>query len=205
MSSCRTQTAHVFLNFKFLNSYFCSMNRKIMWIVFLGCAMLLNLSFELADTLPKRVFKELSKVFETEQFVLQPIKTESSLNAQLPQKITGENLYQISIQKQTVGYAFFDQARSKTAQFDYLVIFNKDLSVRQTKILVYREEYGGEIGSRRWLSQFNGKSGDETLEYQKNIDAISGATISARSMTIAMNNLLKTIVILKQKHLFDEL
>ncbi len=181
------------------------MNRKIAWIVFLGCAILPNLSFEVADTLPKRVFKELSKVFETEQFVLQPIKVEPGLNTQLPQKITGENLYQISVQKQTAGYAFFDQAMSKTAQFDYLVIFNKDLSVRQTKILVYREEYGGEIGSKRWLSQFDGKSGDETLEYQKNIDAISGATISARSMTIAMNNLLKTIAILKQKHLFDEL
>lgn len=181
------------------------MNRKIVWIVLLGCTMMLNLSFGIADTLPKRVFKELSKVFETEQFVLQPIAVESGLNAQLPQKITGENLYQITIQKQTAGYAFFDQAMSKTAQFDYLVIFNKDLSVRQTKVLIYREEYGGEIGSRRWLSQFDGKSGDETLEYQKNIDAISGATISARSMTIAMNNLLKTIAILKQKHLFDEL
>jgi Na+-translocating ferredoxin:NAD+ oxidoreductase RnfG subunit len=85
------------------------------------------------------------------------------------------------------------------------VIFNKDLTVRQTKILAYREEYGGEIGSKRWLSQFDGKSGDETLEYQKNIDAISGATISARSMTMAMNNLLKTINTLKQKHIFDEL
>jgi len=181
------------------------MNRKIVWIVFLGCAALLNLSFEIAGTLPKRVYKELSKVFETEQFDLQPIKIESGLNAQMPQKINGENLYQISIQKQTVGYAFFDQAMSKTAQFDYLVIFNKDLSVRQTKVLAYREEYGGEIGSRRWLSQFDGKSGDETLAYQKNIDAISGATISARSMTIAMNNLLKTINTLKQKHIFDEL
>jgi len=189
----------------FLNSYFCRMNRKKVWFLFLCSAMLLNLSFGIADFLPKRVFKELSKVFETEQFVLQPIKVEPELNAQLPQKISGENLYQISIQKHTVGYVFFDQAMSKTAQFDYLVIFNKDLTVRQTKILVYREEYGGEIGSRRWLSQFDGKSGDETLEYQKNIDAISGATISARSMTIAMNNLLKSITILKQKHLFDEL
>lgn len=194
-----------FLNFDYLNSYFCSMNRKKVWILFLCGSMLLNLSFGTADSLPKRVFKELSKVFETEQFDLQPIKVASALNAELPQKITGENLYQISIQKQSVGYVFFDHAMSKTAQFDYLVIFNKDLTVRQTKILVYREEYGGEIGSKRWLSQFEGKSGDETLTYQKNIDAISGATISARSMTMAMNNLLKTINTLKQKHIFDEL
>mgnify|MGYP000338701809 FL=1 len=63
--------------------------------------------------------------------------------------------------------------------------------------MIYREEYGGEIGSTRWLRQFIGKTIQDNLEYKNNIDAISGATISVRSMINATNNVLKTIKVLK--------
>jgi Na+-translocating ferredoxin:NAD+ oxidoreductase RnfG subunit len=58
---------------------------------------------------------------------------------------------------------------------------------------VYREEYGGEIGSSRWLRQFNGLSGTDRVSPKTNIDAISGATISVRSMTRSVDNLLQTV------------
>jgi Na+-translocating ferredoxin:NAD+ oxidoreductase RnfG subunit len=94
---------------------------------------------------------------------------------------------------QLLGYAFVDQAPSKTAKFDYLVIFNTNLEVVTSKVLVYREEYGGEIGSSRWLRQFNGLSGTDRVSPKTNIDAISGATISVRSMTRSVDNLLQTV------------
>ncbi len=59
--------------------------------------------------------------------------------------------------------------------------------------MIYREDHGAEVGSKRWLKQFIGKSGDNNLKYQKDIVAISGATISAKSMTNEVNKLLKTI------------
>jgi Na+-translocating ferredoxin:NAD+ oxidoreductase RnfG subunit len=65
--------------------------------------------------------------------------------------------------------------------------------------LVYREDHGGEVGSKRWLNQFSGKSKADNLIYQKDIAAISGATISAKSMTNEINKLLKTVQILHQK------
>ena len=70
----------------------------------------------------------------------------------------------------------------------------------KSKVLIYREEYGGEIGSKRWLKQFNGKSStsDEVI-YGDNIVPISGATISVRSMTRSINDLLKSIKTLKNK------
>jgi Na+-translocating ferredoxin:NAD+ oxidoreductase RnfG subunit len=67
------------------------------------------------------------------------------------------------------------------------------------KVLVYREDHGSEVGSKRWLNQFNGKTKNENLTYQKDIAAISGATISAKSMTNEVNKLLKTITILHHK------
>ena len=45
---------------------------------------------------------------------------------------------------------------------------------------MYRENYGGEIGSKRWLRQFQGKSTEDELAYKKNIAAISGAQVGLK-------------------------
>ena len=71
----------------------------------------------------------------------------------------------------------------------------------KTKVLVYREDYGGEIGSKRWLKQFIGKTQHDELRYGDNIVAISGATISVRSMTHAMNNILASLKIIHEKNI----
>ena len=80
-----------------------------------------------------------------------------------------------------------------------MVLLNTDLSVAKAKVLIYREEYGGEIGSKRWLRQFIGKTKDDEFRYGDNIDAIAGATISVRSMTNAMNDLLQSLKVLNEK------
>ncbi len=81
------------------------------------------------------------------------------------------------------------------------MLLDAELIVVNTKVLVYREDYGGEIGSKRWLKQFVGKTQNDDLRYGDNIMAISGATISVRSMTAAMNNLLQSLKILHSKEI----
>ena len=100
-----------------------------------------------------------------------------------------------------LGYAYVSKAASKTDAFDYLVILDPQLIIKKAKVLIYREDYGGEIGSTRWLKQFIGKSQDDSLKYGDTISAISGATISVRSMTNAMNDLLQSIKILHKKEI----
>jgi Na+-translocating ferredoxin:NAD+ oxidoreductase RnfG subunit len=50
-------------------------------------------------------------------------------------------------------------------------------------VLRYREPYGGAISSRSWLNQFTGKSASEGFKVEKDIDSVSGATISVNSVT----------------------
>ena len=156
------------------------------------------LGFGLPKNLEKRVQKEIEKTFEIAEFSWQAVTIPSTLNNQLPAKITADNFYRINNNDQLLGYAFIDKAPSKTAEFDYLVVFDANLVVVNSKVLIYREEYGGEIGSKRWLKQFLGKTGGDRLDPRTNIDGISGATISVRSMTKAMDNLLQTIEILQE-------
>jgi Na+-translocating ferredoxin:NAD+ oxidoreductase RnfG subunit len=100
------------------------------------------------------------------------------------------DLYKIIDSNQLLGYAFIGTAPSKTDTFEYLVVFDLSLIIKKVNVLVYREDYGGEIGSNRWLRQFVGKARSTDLAVGKNIAAISGATISVYSMTNAVNQLL---------------
>jgi Na+-translocating ferredoxin:NAD+ oxidoreductase RnfG subunit len=71
-------------------------------------------------------------------------------------------------------------------------------TITRTKVLIYHEEYGGEIGSKRWLKQFEGADvNHEEMVYNAGIIPISGATISAKSMTRAINDLLSSIKFLQ--------
>ncbi|MEO9891209.1 FMN-binding protein [Aurantibacter sp.] len=158
----------------------------------------LLLGFGLPKKIEKKVVKEVEKTFEVSNFSFQSIVVDSELNVQLPAKVTAQNFNAIYKNDELLGYVFVDQAPSKTAKFDYLVLFNNKLEIVHSKILIYREEYGGEIGSKRWLKQFFGKTGSDRVDYETNIDGISGATISVRSMTIAMDNLLQSIGILQE-------
>ncbi len=155
--------------------------------------------FGLPKNLQKKVTKEVQKVFEIESFKMDAVEVSEELNSKLPAKLTSDNFFKLTNGEELLGYAFIDQAPSKTAKFDYLIIFDNQLKVKHSKVLIYREEYGGEIGSRRWLKQFLGMTGTDRVDYETNIDGIAGATISVRSMTNAMDDLLQTIGILQEK------
>lgn len=159
-------------------------------------------SFDVSNKIQKKVAKEIKKTFSVEEFILENIEISDAVNKQLSHKISKESLFKITNNKKLLGYAFIDKAPSKTDEFDYLILLNKDLIVAKTKILIYREDYGGEIGSKRWLKQFIGKTFKDTITYEKDIIAISGATISASSMTIAVNQFLQNIAILHQNKVF---
>lgn len=126
------------------------------------------------------------------------IKREAQFNNQ------DDLLFKIKdLESNTIGFAYIGKEKSKTAMFDYLVLFDKNLIISQVKVLIYREDHGGEIGSVRWLKQFIGIDKSKTILYKKDIAGISGATISAASLTLAVNNVLKTVNKLHQLKLIQ--
>lgn len=147
--------------------------------------ILVLISFQLSAQSP-RLLKKATKLIE---------KTYAVDDIQLKHKefqtnsVVGD-FYKIIDSNQLLGYAFIGTAPSKTDTFEYLVVFDSSLVIKKVNVLVYREDYGGEIGSNRWLRQFVGKARNTDLAVGKNIAAISGATISVYSMTNAVNQLL---------------
>ena len=172
------------------------MNLKLLSLLTI---VFVTVSFELPKNIQKKVDNEINEVYKVDSFDFSAKVIDSEIAKTLPSSFEKDNLFIIASNAKLLGYAYVSKAPSKTDQFDYLVLLDKELTVLKAKILVYREDYGGEIGSKRWLQQFIGKTQNDEVKYQENIVAISGATISVRSMTIAMNDLLKSLKILHAK------
>lgn len=154
-------------------------------------------SFTVVNGLGKKVDREVKDEFEVSSYTYEGVNVSKELQTKLPSKVTTDTFFKLKNSGSLFGYVYLDKAPSKTAEFDYMVIFDKDLKIARAKVLVYREEYGGEIGSRRWLRQFTGKSKASELNH---IAAISGATISVRSMKHAVQDILKSVEILQKNN-----
>jgi Na+-translocating ferredoxin:NAD+ oxidoreductase RnfG subunit len=141
----------------------------------------------------KKADREIKKVFSIEKYELS-----KAVDHKIEDFLT-KRLLKISNDSNKIGYAYFGTAPSQTKYFDYLVLFDQNLIIKSIKILVYREDYGGEIESKNWLSQFLGKSIVDRFIYRKNIAAISGATISVNSLTEAVNDILSYLTRLKNQ------
>ena len=122
----------------------------------------------------KRAYKTLNKHYGEEVILLET-------EIQVP----NGTLYEVAgkTDKVYIGYS-----PSKFDNFDFMVLLDNTNKVKLVKVLIYRENYGGEIGSKRWLKQFTGMT-----EPKSYVDAISGATISVNSMKYSINKLIKSL------------
>jgi Na+-translocating ferredoxin:NAD+ oxidoreductase RnfG subunit len=112
------------------------------------------------------------------------------------------NLYIIKGNTGTIGYIYVEQAPSMKNVFDYAVVLSPELEIVNTKVLIYREQHGRQIGAKRWLQQFFNMDSSSRPVLGKDVDGITGATISATSMTNAVYDLLVDIDYLKSQGYF---
>jgi hypothetical protein len=87
------------------------------------------------------------------------------------------------------GFMVISSAKGRFDMFEFVLVFNKQCEIQYLSIITYRSEYGGEVSSRGWLNQFSKHSPGTEFKYGDNIDAISGATFSARSLTNEINRI----------------
>lgn len=169
-------------------------------IISIAVLILIASGFTVSNKVEALINKEITTTFSIESYTKKSLVVSTDINKTLPINITEDNFYQIFNNEKLIGYYYVGQAFGKADYFDFIVIFDTNLMVSKVSVLVYREDHGGEIGSKRWLKQFTGSAIDKTLIYQKDIVGISGATISVKSMTNEVNKLLKTVNILHTKN-----
>jgi len=104
---------------------------------------------------------------------------------QVKQKFYRDKLYYWTISQgdTTMAYAFLDNVIGKSMPITFLVILNINGDIINTNVIKYREAYGGEVSNKGWLQQFINRDNNSSYNIGGNIDGISGATISVKSMS----------------------
>jgi Na+-translocating ferredoxin:NAD+ oxidoreductase RnfG subunit len=75
------------------------------------------------------------------------------------------------------------QLNTESEYFDYFIFFDSQKTVVLVEVFNYQATHGYEITAKGWLKQFVGFTGNDTLLVNKEIDGISGATISVYAIT----------------------
>ena len=92
------------------------------------------------------------------------------------------NVYLATLNDQVVAYGYFDTHRVRTLDETILVIVRPDGHLDRVLQIAFHEpaEYRAPA---RWLDQFVGRELDAKLSMRGDIDGLSGATLTARSLT----------------------
>ncbi len=146
------------------------------------------------DYLPKALIKELSKVMAVDRNALNelPVPEKILINGKYFRIVSaGANPYEFiyvgRVNSCRSGGCSAILAKEKidgvSEYFDYFILFDQRKSVKTVKVFNYQATHGQEISSSGWLQQFSGYNGLTALQVGKNIDAISGATISVDRIT----------------------
>jgi Na+-translocating ferredoxin:NAD+ oxidoreductase RnfG subunit len=81
------------------------------------------------------------------------------------------------------GWLVVDEVVGKHEMITYAVAISPDGTVRRVEILEYRETYGYEVADDAWLKQFVGKTSGSPIKLGKDIQNVSGATLSSKHVT----------------------
>jgi len=175
------------------------MNFKL-FLVILFCSASFIIKRQNINFNPKPLKKDIQKIWNSENVELKELKVPDSLYNDI--LLDKGKIYLTKGDGENSGYAYIGRVYSCRSggcgmneaneevsvdddfeYFDYYIIYNSSLKVEKVRVYNYQATHGHEVGGRGWLKQFIGYEGDDKLELGKNIDSISGATISANAIT----------------------
>jgi thiamine biosynthesis lipoprotein len=95
--------------------------------------------------------------------------------------------------EKSVGYAVPLNVVGKEQPITFMVAVSPEGKVLGVDVLIYRESQGSEIRAKRFMQQFVDKTIAAPLKLGRDIDAISGATLSSRSTAYAVKKALALV------------
>jgi len=89
----------------------------------------------------------------------------------------------------TYGYAFFESDIVRTKKATIMVVVNPEGTVQKLEMLAFYEPQDY-LPTKNWFILFRGKFLNDNLWPKRSIDAVSGATLTVRSVTLGLRKIL---------------
>jgi hypothetical protein len=137
------------------------------------------------DEAPSAVFAE------AERFVRRQVESTPALRARVRDRLAGvepsywEERYRIATAyrgSDSIGDAIEIEEIGKHRRITFVVGIAGGGEVTGVAVMAYREPYGGEVRSKRFLGQYRGKQAADALRPGVDIRNVTGATLSARAI-----------------------
>ena len=169
---------------------------------YLYLSLSLLLAGPIRDNSEKHIFSQFTKDININMYTYE-ITNEIRKKVQkaTKQSFYREKLYYWNISKKdtTIAYAFLDNVKGKSMPITFLVIMNKEGKIINTTVIKYREAYGGQVGQKNWLAQFNNYNNNSNYTIGDDIDGITGATISVNSLSKGIQKITVLFPLIKNK------
>ena len=149
------------------------------WIIIFGIILLSESVFsQISDRYCRIAFSKIKKEYSIEPSFIESVPATKDLRIFTVKRNSSES-----------DYLHICKAPAKFSTFIFYVLYNSDKkTIKQVSIIHYTENHGLKVKSRKWLANFVGLKAGE-LHYGKNVDAVSGSTISAKSIINKINSL----------------
>ncbi len=167
--------------------------RKLLFHLLLSLTILILISsFSSGEGIifpAKKVQRTINKIWKTENAKFEEFNIQT--------QVYSGKFYSITEKGQLLGYLYVGRVNSCRSGgcsingggqdlsfefFDYFFVTDSLANIRKVKIFNYQATHGHEVMSSGWLRQFKGYNGSKELRYGHEIEAISGATISAKAI-----------------------
>jgi len=167
--------------------------RKIVSLVFLIISLLPAVKAEGYPPSEKtlaRAAKYTDKIWKDREVGLHPVVSDHSSENYSP----NDSFFRLSDDSSLLGYLVVSSAKGRHDYFEFMMVYTNEFELVELRILVYRSEYGSQVASRGWLQQFYGFPPEQPYIYGSDVDALSGATFSAKSFTVQVNRINRMVV-----------
>lgn len=134
----------------------------------------------------------LSQFKESEEITFIKVQLTPGRGASLKKRLQDNSLsskYVFNVAKsqgRIDGYSLFDKEIGQHEPIDLATFFDAQGKITRVEVVAYREAYGDGVRAKRFRRQFVGKDAGSGFTVGKDIDAVSGATISSQSMARAI-------------------
>lgn len=96
-----------------------------------------------------------------------------------------------------LGYCVESKLVSRSGPFTIRVFLDRQLVVKRAKVISYPWQRGRDVRRRAFTRQFEGKGPEDAIELGKDIDAMTGATISCQAMAEGVREGIQILKLMK--------
>ncbi|WP_196140617.1 FMN-binding protein [Aliikangiella sp. G2MR2-5] len=143
-----------------------------------------------AEEAQQQIFSSEHQFVETPLLLSDDNKDQIKDLSGVRQRKNEQKFWKVMQGDQQVGWFTVDDVIGKHEYISYAVGIDLKGEVTGVEILSYRETHGGQVRQADWRQQFVGKSLQDSVKLGKDINNISGATLSCRNITDGVKRLL---------------